>query len=208
MLDFIERILDFLCIIINKWGYWGIGAGMMLGSACMPIPSEPVLSLAGFMCADGYINIVAVNIFSAAGSMIGSYIAYIVGYYGGKPFILKYGRYFFISEHNFDRTERAFKKYGGAFVFIGRLLPVVRTIVSLPAGIAGMNLYSFTACSLAGIIPCNLLLIYLGYRFKHSYDDLIRPILLKYGYAVIAVLLVFGFILLVKKLLMYEVHGH
>lgn len=206
MLDYIERAFAILCIIISKLGYWGVGVGMMLGSACIPIPSELVLAFAGFMCADGYINIAAANIFSIFGSMTGSYIAYAAGFYGGRPLIFKYGRYLFISEHALDRTEKTFKKYGGAFVFTGRFLPVIRTVVSLPAGIAGMNLLSFTACSLAGIIPCNLLLIYLGYRFRDSYDKIIRPMLLKYGYIAAAALLAFALILAVKKIFMREIH--
>ncbi|MCX7922894.1 MAG: DedA family protein [Clostridia bacterium] len=182
---YIEHIFNIVREIINFLGYWGIGGGMMLESACIPLPSEVVLPLGGFMAADGSVTLLGANIAANVGSMIGSFLAYIVGYYGGRPFILKYGKYFFVSEKHFYHAERTFNKYGVAAVFFGRLLPVVRTFISLPAGIAKMNLSKFLLYSLIGMIPWNFILIYLGYRFGQEYETIVRPIFHKFEYVVI-----------------------
>jgi len=182
----IEHVLSFVGNIITSLGYWGIAAGMMLESACIPLPSELVLPIAGFMVAGGRINMVLANIFVALGSLAGSLMAYMVGYYGGRPFIIRYGKYFFISEHHFYKADRTFNKYGAATVFLGRLLPVIRTFISLPAGISRMNPLKFLVYSLLGMIPWNFMLIFLGYKFGQNYEQVVRPIFKKYELAVAA----------------------
>ncbi|MCX7709664.1 MAG: DedA family protein [Clostridia bacterium] len=188
MFEFIESILKVIIEIINSLGYWGIGGGMLIESACIPLPSEVVLPLAGNMVASGKLTLLGANIAVAVGSMIGSFLAYAVGYWGGRPFILKYGKYFFVSEEHFYLAEKTFNKYGVAAVFFGRLLPVIRTFISLPAGIAKMDIKKFTIYSLIGMIPWNFMLIYLGYAFGQRYETVIRPIFKKFEYGVIGII--------------------
>jgi len=188
MLEFLHNFLDTIAEIIRSLGYWGIGIGMMIESACIPLPSEVVLPIGGMLVADGTINMLGANIAVAVGSMIGSLGAYAVGYYGGRPFILKYGKYFFVKEKHFYHAENTFNKYGVAAVFFGRLLPIIRTFISLPAGIARMNIFKFMAFSLIGMIPWNFLLIYLGYKFGENYDEIVGPIYHRFEYFIAGVI--------------------
>ncbi len=174
---------------INSLGYFGIAFGMMIESACIPLPSEIVLPLGGNMISKGIITMLEANIAAALGSMIGSTIAYFVGYWGGRPFILKYGKYFFVSEKHFYKAEGTFNKYGRSAVFFGRLLPVIRTFISLPAGIARMDFRKFLLYSLIGMLPWNFALIFLGYEYGEKFVAIIEPIYKKFEYAVIAIIL-------------------
>ncbi|MCX7842488.1 MAG: DedA family protein [Clostridia bacterium] len=201
MLESIERVLLVVVQLISMSGYWGIAAGMLLESACIPIPSEVILPLAGNMAYSGTISFIGANIAVAAGSMLGSILAYYIGYYGGRPFILKYGKYFFISENHFYQAEKVFKRYGNAAVFFGRLLPVIRTFISLPSGIARINFGKFSFYSLLGMLPWNFMLIYLGYVFGQRYETVIRPIFKKFEFAVIGTLFLIIIFILNKMLL-------
>lgn len=194
MYEFLERIVFFIKDIVSSLGYFGIGGGMLLESACIPIPSEIILPLGGLMVADGRINLWLANLAVAIGSLTGSTLAYIVGYYGGRPFILKYGKYFFVSEEHFHKAENTFNKYGSAAVFFGRLLPVIRTFISLPAGIARMNFRKFITYSLIGMLPWNFILIFLGFKLGSNYETVVRPIFKKFENVVlIAIVLVILF---------------
>jgi membrane protein DedA with SNARE-associated domain len=140
------------------------------------------------------------NVVVAIGSIAGSLLAYIVGYYGGRPFILKYGKYFFMSENHFYKAENTFNKYGGAAVFFGRLLPIIRTFISLPAGIARMDLKKFLTYSLVGMIPWNFVLIFLGYKFGQQYETVIRPIFKKFEHVVIAAIILIILLFIFKTI--------
>jgi len=201
MFLFIEKILGHVMDIINSLGYFGIAAGMLLESACIPLPSEVVLPIAGSMVSGGRVTMFGANVAAAIGSMIGSLTAYAVGYFGGRPFILRFGRYFFVPEKKFRTAEKTFSKYGGAAVFFGRLLPIIRTFISLPAGIAKMNLPKFIAYSLIGMIPWNFVLIYLGFVFGEKYATVIRPIFKKFEYVVLAFSILIILILVLRSIL-------
>ncbi len=189
MFDFLEKLFFLIKDIVSQLGYFGIAGGMLIESMCIPLPSEAVLPVAGFMVADGTINFFWANIAVAVGSLTGSLIAYFVGYYGGRPFILKYGKKFFLSEDKFNKADHIFNKYGGAAVFFGRLLPIIRTFISLPAGIAKMDLKKFILFSLAGMLPWNALLIFLGYKFGANYYTVVRPVFQKFDHVVVALIL-------------------
>jgi membrane protein DedA with SNARE-associated domain len=189
MFDFLEKLFFLIKDIVSHFGYWGVSIGMLIESMCIPLPSEAVLPMAGYMVADGTLNFFWVNITVAIGSLTGSLIAYFVGYYGGRPFILKYGKSFFISEEKFDKADHIFNKYGGAAVFFGRLLPIIRTFISLPAGIARMDLKKFILFSLTGMLPWNAILIYLGYKFGDNYKTVVRPVFKKFEDVVIALII-------------------
>lgn len=203
MFDFIEKIFLFIKEIVGSLGYWGIGGGMLLESACIPIPSEIILPLGGFMVADGRVDLILANVAVAVGSLFGSTLAYVVGYYGGRPFILKYGKYFFVSEEHFYAAEKTFIKYGSAAVFFGRLLPIIRTFISLPAGMAKMDYKKFISFSLVGMLPWNFILIFLGYKLGANYESVVRPIFKKFEYvvvlAIVAVILFLIFRAIYKK---------
>lgn len=198
MFELIEKVLGCIVGIINATGYWGIGIGMLLESACIPLPSEVVLPLGGFMVAKQTINLLEANLAVAIGSMIGSLTAYAVGYYGGRPFILKYGKYFFISEKHFHHAEKTFNRYGVAAVFFGRLLPVIRTFISLPAGMAKMDVRKFVIYSLVGMLPWNFLLIYLGYTFGDRYEEVVRPVFKRFEYVVFGLIFA-AFVIIIGK---------
>lgn len=201
MFDFVEKIFFLLKDLISGLGYFGIAGGMLIESMCIPLPSEMILPLAGFMVADGRIDLWLANAAVAIGSISGSLIAYAVGYYGGRPFILKYGKYFFVSEEHFYKADHTFNKYGSAAVFFGRLLPVIRTFISLPAGIARMDLKKFVLFSLAGMLPWNFILIFLGFKLGQQYETVVRPIFKRFEYVVIGAIILVILILIVRALL-------
>jgi len=194
MLEVFKGIFQIVEYIVSLMGWPGIAVGMMLESACIPLPSELILPLGGFMAAAGKVSLNCVNFAAALGSICGSLAAYAIGYYGGRPFILKYGKYFFVSDKNFIKAEFFFKKHGGVTVFLGRLLPVIRTFISLPAGISRMTLGKFILYSFAGMLPWNFILIFLGLKFGENFETVVGPIFHKYEYAV--VILVFAAILI------------
>ncbi len=185
-MHFLDNVIQFIVDLINHMGYYGIALGMLIESACIPLPSELVLPIGGKLVADGTITMLGANIAVAIGSMAGSLLAYAVGHYGGRPFILKYGKYFFIKEKHFYKAEATFNKYGGAAVFFGRLLPIIRTFISLPAGISKMSLKKFIVFSLTGMLPWNFILIFLGYKLGPKFEEVVGPYYEVFKYAVAA----------------------
>ncbi|HOJ12107.1 MAG TPA: DedA family protein [Clostridiales bacterium] len=174
---------------------------MMLENACFPLPSEIILPLAGNMAAIGIVDFFWVSLVANAGALIGSLIAYSIGYYGGRPFILKYGKYVLISESKLFRAEKSFNNIGISAIFIGRLFPLLRTFISIPAGLAKMDIKKFVIFSLIGIIPWNLSLIFLGYKFGKNYATKLQPIFnkLKIPAIITTVLFIFVYILYKQK---------
>jgi len=148
--------------VISQTGYGGITFLMALESACIPIPSEIIMPFSGFLVFEGKFVFWQVVLWGAIGNLIGSIAAYLVGYYGGRPLIEKYGKYFLISFHDLEKADRWFSKYGQSTVFFSRLLPVVRTFISLPAGISRMDFKKFSFYTLAGCLPWSFALTYAG----------------------------------------------
>jgi len=204
MLDAIGMTLGYIKYIVELLGYWGIGIGMFLESACIPVPSELVLPLAGMMVSDGKLTMLGANVVVTVGSMLGSIAAYIIGCYGGRPFIMKHGSRFFISNNHFELAERTFNKYGAFAVLFGRLLPVIRTFISLPAGIAKLGMKKFLTFSLIGMIPWNFILIYLGFKFNESYDAIIEPIYKRFEHIVILLIVLIVVAVLVRTIFMHK----
>lgn len=161
--------------LISHWytstGYLGIILAMAIESACIPLPSEIVMPLAGFFVATsaatatGRLSLIGVALAGAAGCLLGSAVAYGVGASGGRPLLLKYGKYILISQADSDRADRWFAKYGSPVAFFSRLLPVIRTYISLPAGISRMNFGRFMLYTFLGSLPWSFALAYLGYAF-------------------------------------------
>ncbi|HKV02504.1 MAG TPA: DedA family protein [Ktedonobacteraceae bacterium] len=165
-----DTITTFITNLYITWGLAGIVLAMAIESCCIPLPSEIVMPLAGVMVASGkllagvnpWLGLVLVALAGSVGCLIGSIAAYGIGYAGGRPLLLKYGRYVLISQHDADRADYFFQKYGSATVFFSRLLPVVRTYISLPAGITKMPFAKFCVYTFLGSFPWCLLLAYIG----------------------------------------------
>lgn len=161
--------------LVRHWyiatGYIGVVLAMALESCCIPLPSEIVMPLAGLFAATaevtltGKLSLVGVSLAGAVGCLIGSAVAYWIGAAGGRPLLLKYGRYILISHADSERADRWFSKYGSPVAFFSRLLPVVRTYISLPAGISRMNFGKFMLYTFLGSLPWTFALAYLGYTF-------------------------------------------
>jgi membrane protein DedA with SNARE-associated domain len=167
-----EFLSDFITNLIGTFGYPGIIFLMTLESACMPVPSEIVMPFAGFAVQQGRLEFIATGMVGALGCLIGSVLSYTVGYYGGRPLLEKYGRYILISRHEIDLAHQWFERYGVITVFIARLLPIVRTFVSLPAGIARMDFKKFAIYSFVGSIPWCYALAYAGVLLGENWDAL------------------------------------
>ncbi|UCE80593.1 MAG: DedA family protein [Methanobacteriota archaeon] len=178
-----DLILDW----ISHFGYLGIMLLMALESACMPVPSEIVMPFAGYLVyrGDTGMTLIGIGVAGAVGCTIGSIVAYWVGMHAGRRVILRYGKYFFMSEKHLLQAERWFEKYGEAATFISRLLPVIRTFISLPAGIAKMNFKKFVFYSFVGSLPWTFMLGYVGYALGPSWED-IMDVFHKLDLAVIA----------------------
>lgn len=156
-----EPVANWAIGVIEDIGLWGIFLLMAPESACIPIPSEPTMLFAGFSVANGEYGLWAAVLVATFANLVGSWAAYAVGYYG-RASVLTNNRLFHISDAQLARSERWFEKYGAAAVFFSRMLPIVRTFISLPAGIARMRLSTFSILTFLGALPWNLGLVLLG----------------------------------------------
>lgn len=168
----LEFIIEYAVIIISALGYPGILILMILESMVFPIPSEAVMPFAGFLCASGSMNIWIATLFATLGSIIGSWFSYWIGQFGGRPFVLKFGKYVGIDENHLDWTQKWFNKYGSVTIFVGRFIPVVRHLISIPAGIGKMNPIKFTVFTAAGAFLWNLFLTYIGVILGEHWDTI------------------------------------
>lgn len=157
---------------IALWGYTGIIIGMALESACIPVPSELIFGFAGYLVYLGKLDFTLSIIAGVTGGLVGSVIAYLVGFYGGRPFVEKYGKYLLLSNQHIDTAQKWFDRYGLKATFFSRLLPVVRTFISLPAGFARVNLAKFILYTLLGSVPWTVALIYAGQALGENWRDL------------------------------------
>jgi membrane protein DedA with SNARE-associated domain len=204
VLAFIDQIvIPFLTSLYGAVGYLGVGAAMAIESAMIPLPSELVLPFAGFLVSDrsaveplthGPWNFWIVVIVATIGNTVGSLIAYAIGAWGGRPFLERYGRYLLIRPHEIELAERFFQKYGAATAFFSRLLPVVRTFISFPAGVARMPLGKFIFYSTLGALPWSILLVYAGEQLGSRWQDIrhaLQPFDLLIAVVVVAGVLAF-----------------
>ncbi len=143
----IENLGTLVVSVISAGGYAGIALLMVIESACIPLPSEIVMPFAGYLVSTGQLTLWGVALAGAIGCNVGSTLAYAIGYWGGRPLAERWGRYVLLRPHDIDVAERFFGRFGAAAVFVGRLLPVVRTFIALPAGFGRMNIWKFQAYS-------------------------------------------------------------
>ena len=171
----IEHILlllaGFIKTVISSLGYPGIAFLMAIESACVPLPSEIIMPFAGYLVyARQFSSLTLVATLGALGCNLGSVVAYELGAYGGRPLIERFGKYILMSRHDLEASESFFQRYGSIMVFVGRLLPVVRTFIALPAGIAQMPRGKFHLYTFAGSWPWCYGLAYCGYVLGMRWD--------------------------------------
>lgn len=192
-IDMVTSIIDilanFVIAVIDKIGYFGLFILMFVESCGVLMPSEVIMPFSGFLVANGRLNFWLVAIIGALGNLSGSLLAYWIGYRGGRPLIEKYGKYLLISKHDLDLADRWFSKYGEFTVFISRILPVVRTFISFPAGIAEMNIKTFSIYSFLGALPWTIALTYAGVKMGENWE-LIRQKLHSFDLAIVIVLVI------------------
>lgn len=159
----LHELINWLVSTIGSMGYTGIFLLMAMESSVIPIPSEIVMPPAGYLVQQGKMNMTLVILSGTLGSLLGAYANYFVARYLGRRLLLKYGRYVWITEDRFARVERFFRDHGEISTFIGRLLPVARHLISLPAGLARMNHWKFSLYTLAGAALWVSVLTWIGY---------------------------------------------
>ena len=169
-----NELVGWLVTTIGALGYPGIFLLMAMESSVIPIPSELVMPPAGYLAQQGQMNVFVAILCGAGGSLVGAYANYFAARYLGRPLLLKYGRYVWITEEKFSKVERFFLAHGEVSTFVGRLLPVVRHLISLPAGLAGMNHVKFSLYTLAGAGIWVTVLTYIGYFIGMNRDLILR----------------------------------
>lgn len=170
----ITAIIDFLANlvvqIIGATSYFGTFFLMLIESCGIPMPSEVIMPFSGFLVALGKMNFWGIVLAGTFGNLVGSWLAYYIGVKGGRPLIEKYGKYLLISKHDLDLADTWFVKYGELTVFFGRLLPVIRTYISFPAGIAKMDLKKFSFYTFIGALPWCILFGWLGVKMGNNWE--------------------------------------
>jgi membrane protein DedA with SNARE-associated domain len=166
----ITALAGFIIAVIAKGGYLGVLLLMAIESACIPLPSEIIMPFAGYLVYTGRFSLLWAATAGALGCNLGSVIAYEIGCYGGRPLVERYGAHVFLGRHELEIAERFFHRFGGAAVFFGRLLPVVRTFIALPAGIARMPRLRFHVYTFAGSWPWCFVLAWIGMKLGEQWD--------------------------------------
>jgi membrane protein DedA with SNARE-associated domain len=192
----ISRLAGIIIAVISAGGYAGVVLLMAIESACIPLPSEIIMPFAGYLVHTGRFQLLWAATAGALGCNLGSVIAYEIGRHGGRPLVERYGRYVWLSRHDLDIAERFFARFGSAAVFIGRLLPVIRTFIALPAGIARMPRLRFHVYTFLGSWPWCLALAWIGMKLGEQWetDPRLRQWLHRLD-AVIVVALLVGLVL-------------
>ena len=168
----IEILASYVIAVISSAGYIGVISLMAIESACIPLPSEIIMPFSGYLVFRGDFDLLWVALAGAFGCVVGSVPAYYLGLYGGRPLIERYGKYVLISHHDLDIADRWFARYGDWAIFFSRLLPVVRTFISFPAGVARMNVSRFVIYTFIGSFPWCLGLAYIGMKLGENWDTL------------------------------------
>jgi membrane protein DedA with SNARE-associated domain len=166
----ISALAAFIIAVISKTGYLGVLFLMGIESACIPLPSEIIMPFAGYLVYKGQFNIFLAATAGAIGCNIGSVIAYELGHYGGRPLVERYGSYIFLGRHELEMADRFFQRFGAVAVLIGRLLPVIRTFIALPAGIAKMPRLRFHIFTFIGSWPWCFALTWVGMKLGERWE--------------------------------------
>ncbi len=163
-------VAGFIVATISATGYAGVAALMAVELACIPIPSEIIMPFSGYLVSTGRFNLLLAATAGAVGCNIGSTVAYMVGRHGGRPLVERWGSYVLISRRDLDDADRFFARWGGIAVLVGRLLPVIRTFIALPAGIARLPQLKFQIYTFVGSWPWCFALAYAGYKLGQRWN--------------------------------------
>lgn len=183
----IHTLIQWLLDTIGAMGYPGIVILMAMESSIIPVPSELVMPPAGYLAYQGKMSMILAILCGTVGSLIGAYANYLLSHYLGRPLIMKYGKYVLISPEKFGRVERFFLKHGEISTFIGRLLPVVRHLISIPAGLAGMNHLKFSLYTLSGAALWCSILTLIGYAIGEN-----QQLIMQYSHQALVLVLLFS----------------
>jgi membrane protein DedA with SNARE-associated domain len=167
-----QAIINFATNFIHQAGYPGIGVLMIMESMILPVPSEAVLPFAGFLLASGQLSWIGIIVASTIGSIIGSLISYWIGAKGGRPLVQRWGKYILVSEHDLEITDKFFQRRGSIAIFICRFIPVVRHLISIPAGVARMPLGKFCLYTILGAAIWNSFLTWVGFKLGENWETL------------------------------------
>lgn len=167
----IPALAHFIIAVISGAGYFGVLLLMAIESACIPLPSEIIMPFAGYLAYKGQFSLFWAATAGALGCNLGSLVAYEIGHYGGRPLVEQYGSYLLLNRHDLDLADRFFLKFGSAAVFIARLLPVVRTFIALPAGIARMPRARFHLYTFVGSWPWCFMLAWVGMKLGERWES-------------------------------------
>lgn len=166
-----EAISHFAIQVLETTGLAGAAFLMALESMIAPVPSEAVMPFVGFLVADGKWNLAEAILATSIGSFLGSYVSYLMGYYGGRPFVLKVGKYLLLDVHDLEMTERFFQRKGSSLtLFASRFIPVVRHLVSIPAGIGKMRFWPFAIATTLGATMWNTFLLVCGFKLRENWE--------------------------------------
>lgn len=192
-----HEIQQLITSSVGDWGYAAVFVLMALESACIPIPSEVTMPVGGFLASAGRLDFYVVGLMGVLGNVVGSWIAYAVGATVGRDVVLRWGRYVRLRPHDLDRAERWFAEHGEGAVFWSRLLPVVRTFISLPAGVGRMPIVRFTVYTTLGCVPWSFGLTAGGYFLGRNWERLAKNVEL--AAFVVAGLIVVGAVVLIIR---------
>ncbi len=197
----IEKIITvlagFVIATISNLGYGGIVLLMAIESACIPLPSEIIMPFAGYLVFKGEMELWAVAMAGAVGCVLGSFVAYYAGAWGGRPFVEKYGKYMLVSHHDLAIADRWFQRHGDIIIFVGRLLPVIRTFIAFPAGISRMPMGRFVIYTFVGSYIWCWGLAWVGLKLGQNWNTL--GVYFHRFDAVIGVILLLGLIWYVRR---------
>jgi membrane protein DedA with SNARE-associated domain len=171
-----DTIFNIALNLLSQWGYAGVFVLMTLEGATLPVPSEIILPLTGFLVYEHNLDFWPAVVVASLGGLLGTIIDFSIGYYLGRPTVLRYGRKIRLSEKHLMITERWFVKHGSMAVLLARFVPLLRTLIAFPAGIAKMKVGRFLAFSTVGIVIWDTILIYLGFLFGQNYNVIVRDL--------------------------------
>ena len=190
---------DFVIHLIGSYGYLGMFLGMVLEAVIIAIPSELILATGGILASKGIFTFLGAFLTGLIGSVFCAIVIYFMGYYGGRPFIKKYGKYFYMKEEDIEKSDSWFNKYGMLSALIGRNFPIVRTLISLPIGITHQSFYKFLLYTTIGSIPWTFAFVYVGYQLGENWIILSTYIgYLKTPIRIIIIVLILRFV--IKKI--------
>ena len=192
-----DPLVNFATDVVDKLGLGGVFVLMLLESACIPIPSEATMLFAGFNVSNGEYSLLAATLVGSVANLVGSWVAYAVGYYGRVDLLEKHGRKLHIHKRDLERADRWFERYGDVTVLVTRMLPIVRTFISLPAGVARMPFWRFSVLTFIGCVPWVFALTFIGKEAGDNWERW-KDNLHYVDYAVAAIIVVGAVVLFVR----------